>query len=93
MGVLVDIILRKVLTKRAARGQSLPSLELAVALAEQQRNITIDQVELEGNRGLVVSEDVVSEDVVEPNNSSDPASAVSDNLGEPESEDPGTRSS
>lgn len=76
MGVLVDIILRRVLTKRAARGHSLPSLELAVALSEQQRNITIDQVELEGNRGLVASEDVADPDI----------------LSEPESQDPDTRS-
>lgn len=52
MGILVDVILRKVLARRAASGHSLPSLELAVALSEQQRNITFDQVELDAEQGL-----------------------------------------
>lgn len=47
IGVMVDLVLRKVLARRAAKGRSLPSLELAVKLSQQQRTVTITDVDLD----------------------------------------------
>lgn len=44
IGIIVDQVLRRVLARRAAKGRSTPSLEFAVALAEQQRTVTITEV-------------------------------------------------
>lgn len=73
MGVLVDVILRKVLAKRAKSGHNLPSLELAVALSEQQRHTKFELIELEENQMLPESETPPDfSDSQEPPESRDP---------------------